>query len=192
MVLYLSFVLSFRALREKLSTEESVTALPKANDVGRVTYFDNVAKGASLVQEANKAIVRRMIEAIQNSHQLDRMEEFFHPNFANHLEDGEPPAEGSAIERARRAFGALFAAFPDLHVSIRCQVAEGDQVVTHKLFRGTHRGEFMGVPATGRPIEFAVIDILRLEDGKVAEHWAVQDRLALMQQLGLLAAAEPA
>jgi steroid delta-isomerase-like uncharacterized protein len=142
--------------------------------------------------EENKAIVRRMVEAIQNNHQLDRLEEFFHPNFVNHLEDGEPPAEANAIERARGVFGALFAAFPDLHVSVRCQVAEGDQVVTHKLFRGTHRGEFMGVPATGRPIEFAVIDILRLQDGKVAEHWAVQDRLALMQQLGLLAAAEPA
>ena len=63
---------------------------------------------------------------------------------------------------------------------------ECSRPVTHKLFQGTHQGTFMGIAPTGRQIAFAVIDILRLENGKVVEHWAIQDRLALMQQLGML------
>lgn len=136
--------------------------------------------------EDNKAVVRRLVEAIQNGHQLERLEEFFDPHFVNHLEPPDLASELNAVERARLVFRQLFAAFPDLHVTIQQQVAEGDKVVTYKTFHGTHQGEFMGVPPTGRTIEFAVIDILRLEQGKVVEHWAVQDRLALMQQVGLL------
>ena len=138
------------------------------------------------MSEQNKAIVRQIVEEIQNGHRLERMEEFFEPDFVNHVEGPEPHGDQNAVEQARAAFGQLFAAFPDFHCTIREQLAEGDQVVTHKVLRGTHQGTFMGLAPTGRQIEFAVIDILRLRDGKVIEHWAVQDRLALMQQLGLL------
>jgi predicted ester cyclase len=144
------------------------------------------------MSEQNKATVRRMVEEVQNRHQLERIEEFFDPNFINHLEDSEQVSEVNAVERAKIVFGQLFTAFPDLHTTIQAQVAEGDKVVTHKIFRGTHQGEFMGLAPTGRQIEFAVIDILRLDNGKVVEHWAVQDRLALMQQLGLIAVTEHA
>lgn len=138
------------------------------------------------MSEANKAAVRRMVDELQNQHRLERMEEFFEPDFINHVEHGEQPAGLNAVQRARLAFGQLFAAFPDMRCTILDQVAEGDKVVTHKLFSGTHQGDFMGLAPTGRQIEFAVIDILRLKEGKVAEHWAVQDRMALMQQLGML------
>ena len=111
---------------------------------------------------------------------------FFAPNFINHLEAPDLSSELNAAERAKIVFRQLFTAFPDLHVTIHDQVAEGDRVVTHKSFQGTHQGLFMGVAPTGRQIEFAVIDILRLENDTVVEHWAVQDRLALMQQLGML------
>ena len=142
------------------------------------------------MSEANKATVRRLIEEVQNGHDLARMDAFFTPNFINHLEAADLSSELTSVERAKIAFRELFAAFPDLHVTIHEQVAEGDKVVTHKLFRGTHHGPFMGVAPTGRQIAFAVIDILRLDTGKVVEHWAIQDRLALMQQLGLLPAPE--
>jgi len=77
------------------------------------------------------------------------------------------------------------------HSIERVDTSYGDlsPVVADKNFRGTHQGEFMGVAPTGRQVEFAVIDILRLDQGKVVEHWAVQDRLALMQQMGLLSVA---
>lgn len=136
--------------------------------------------------ETNKATVRRLIEEVQNRHDVARIDAFFTPDFINHLEAPDSSAELNAAERAKIAFTQLFSAFPDLRVTIHDQVAEGDKVVTHKLFQGTHQGAFMGVAPTGRQIEFAVIDILRLEHGKVVEHWAIQDRLALMQQLGIL------
>ncbi|MCB0180517.1 MAG: ester cyclase [Anaerolineae bacterium] len=134
----------------------------------------------------NKAIVQRLVETVQNGHYLDRLEEFFDSHFINHLEPSDLSSDINAVDRARIVFKQLFTAFPDLHVTIQQQVAEGDKVVTHKTFHGTHQGEFMGIAPTGRPIEFTVIDILRLDQGKIVEHWAVQDRLALMQQLGLL------
>ena len=138
------------------------------------------------MSEANKATVRRLVEEVQNGHDLARMDAFFTPNFINHLEAPDLSSEHNAVERAKMVFREIFTAFPDLHVTIQDQVAEGDKVVTHKLFQGTHQGTFMGVAPTGRQIAFAVIDILRLEHGKVVEHWAIQDRLALMQQLGML------
>jgi predicted ester cyclase len=148
------------------------------------------AEGAEHMSEANKATVRRLIEEVQNGHDLARIDAFFTPNFINHLEAPDRSSEHNAVERAKIALRELFAAFPDLHVTIHDQVAEGDKVVTHKLFQGTHQGTFMGVAPTGRQIAFTVIDILRLEHGKVVEHWAIQDRLALMQQLGMLPAPE--
>lgn len=142
--------------------------------------------------EENKALVRRFIEEVQNCHNLERIEEFFDPDFVNHLEDPDLSSKFNAAKRAKIVFGQLFTAFPDLHVTIQDQVAEGDKVVTHKLFHGTHQGEFMGIAPTGKQIEFAVIDILRLDNGKVVEHWAIQDRLTLMQQLGILPVPEQA
>lgn len=134
----------------------------------------------------NKALVQRMVEVIQNQQQLERMADFFEPNFVNHL-DHAPDSPFTSIEKAQQVFRQMFSALPDLRVTIQQQVAEGDTVMTHKLFQGTHLGAFMGVAPSGRSITFGVIDILRLEKGKIVEHWAIQDRLGLMQQLGLIA-----
>ncbi|HKR65411.1 MAG TPA: ester cyclase [Thermoanaerobaculia bacterium] len=81
----------------------------------------------------------------------------------------------------------LRAAFPDLRVTISEQLAEDDRVATRKTFRGTHNGDFMGLPASGRPVEFEVIDILTFERGKISEHRVVLDQLGLMRQLGAMA-----
>jgi predicted ester cyclase len=153
---------------------------------GNLNCHIPIAEGAQPMSESNKATVRRMVEEVQNGHDLARLDTFFIPNFVNHLEAADHASDLTSVERAKLVFRDLFAAFPDLRVTIQDQVAEGDKVVTHKLFQGTHQGAFMGLAPTGRPIAFAVIDILRLEAGKVVEHWAIQDRLALMQQLGLL------
>ncbi len=134
---------------------------------------------------ANKAVVQQMVEVIQNQHHLEQMADFFEPNFVNHL-DHDPDSPLTSVEKAQQTFRQLFDAFPDLRVTIQQQVAEGDTVMTHKRFQGTHLGPFMGVAPSGKSISFGVIDVLRLEDGKIVEHWAIQDRLAMMQQLGLL------
>ena len=85
---------------------------------------------------------------------------------------------------AKAFFEVFFAAFPDLRAEIHDQVAEGDKVVTRKTFHGTHKGEFYGIPASGRQINVEVIDILRVVDEKVTDHWSAMDMMGLMQQIG--------
>jgi predicted ester cyclase len=87
-------------------------------------------------------------------------------------------------------FAMFFNAFPDLHVVIHDQVAEGDRVVTRKTFHGTHQGDLIGIPATGRSVAFDVIDILRVQNGKITDHWNVVDQLGLMHQIGAIPAPE--
>ena len=80
----------------------------------------------------------------------------------------------------------MFVGFPDLRADIESEYADGDKVVTHKVFRGTHQGEFLGIPPSGNPIEVAVIDILTVRDGRMREHWNVVDRLALLTAVGAI------
>ena len=85
-------------------------------------------------------------------------------------------------------FAMLFSAFPDFRAEIHQQLSEGDTVVTRKTFRGTHRGEFAGIPPTGAEVAFEVIDIVRVRNGKMGEHWNVVDAMSLMTQLGAIPA----
>jgi len=131
--------------------------------------------------EENKAIVNRFVEEVQNKHNLGAVDELFDRNMVEHF--GLPGL--SAIEGFKRFFSGILTAFPDLRVVIHNQVAEGDKVATHKTFHGTHKGEFMGIPPTGKKIATDVMDIFRIAGGKIVEHWAVQDRASLMEQLGV-------
>ncbi len=77
-------------------------------------------------------------------------------------------------------------------MTIEEMVAEGERVATRKTFRGTHRGELMGIPPTGKVVEIGLIDIVRLVDGKVVESWSAADDLGLLRQLGVLPPPGPA
>ncbi len=133
--------------------------------------------------ETNKAIVRRMVEQLQSGHNLDVVDALFAADFVDH---SVPPGLPSSREGVKMQFAIFFSAFPDLHVVIHDQVAEGDRVVTRKTFHGTHQGDLMGIPPTGRSVAFDVIDILRVQDGKITDHWNVVDQLGLMQQIGAI------
>jgi steroid delta-isomerase-like uncharacterized protein len=135
----------------------------------------------SMSLEENKAIVSRFVEEVQNNHNLDAVNELFDRNMVDHL--GQPVL--SAAEGFKKFYSGLLAAFPDLRCVVHSQVAEGDKVATHKTFHGTHKGEFMGMPPTGKKIAVDVIDIFRIAGGKMVEHWAVQDLAGLMRQLGV-------
>lgn len=76
-------------------------------------------------------------------------------------------------------------AFPDLNLTIEDLVAKGDKVVVRFIARGTHKGEFMGIPATGIKTVAGAIEIVRIEDRKIVEHWEISDMLSIMQQLGM-------
>ena len=82
----------------------------------------------------------------------------------------------------------LRAAFPYFRADIHWQLADGDRVTTYKTYHGTHRGEFFGIASTGRQIQFETEDVMRVQGGKITEHWGVANLFSLMQQLGGLPA----
>jgi steroid delta-isomerase-like uncharacterized protein len=133
--------------------------------------------------EHNKAIVRRMVEEAQSQHRIEIVDELFAADFVDHC---VPPGLPPDREGVKMQFGMFFAAFPDLQVVVHDQVAEGDKVVTRKTFHGTHAGDLMGIPPSGRKVAFEVIDILRVRDGKITDHWNLVDQLGLMRQIGAI------
>jgi steroid delta-isomerase-like uncharacterized protein len=135
-------------------------------------------------EEGNKAIVRRFVEEVQTRHNLDALDELFSPAYV----DNSGMASSNTLDSTKDFFTDLFTAFPDMKATIHDQVAENDKVVTRKTLSGTHQGQYMGVPPTGRQIDVDVIDIFRIEDGKIIEHWALADMLGAMQQLGAIPA----
>jgi steroid delta-isomerase-like uncharacterized protein len=131
--------------------------------------------------ETNKAIVRRYIEQVHNQHRSDLAEEFLAEDVVLHYTGLEPGL------KAVQQWLTLFAeAFPDRHLTIEDVVAEGDRVVVRTSFKGTHQGEMQGIPATGKTIRLPSVTIFRLENGKIAEGWVVNDNLGMMQQLGVI------
>ncbi len=77
-------------------------------------------------------------------------------------------------------------AFPDARFTIDDMIAEGDRVATKKTFTGTHQGPFAGIPPTGNRVTLTYVDILRVRDGRIVEHWLSMDQLSFMQQLGVI------
>ena len=135
-------------------------------------------------EERNKEVIRRFVEEVQNQKSEDAYWELNDPDFVNLA----PLPPGVPADR-EGGFAYLFGfmkAFPDSRVTIDDMVAEGDQVVTKKTFTGSHTGEFAGIPATGKPVTLQFVDIMRLRDGKIVEHWNCIDQLSFMQQLGVI------
>jgi steroid delta-isomerase-like uncharacterized protein len=132
--------------------------------------------------EGNKGLVRRYFDAI-NAGQLDVLTtELLAPDFRLHF-DSMPELD---LEGAAGFFGGFVSAFPGIDHSIEDQLAEGDRVATRIVVRGTHAGDLMGLPPTGKDIEINAINIHRIVDGRIAEMWIVSDGLGMMRQLGVI------
>jgi steroid delta-isomerase-like uncharacterized protein len=98
---------------------------------------------------------------------------------------GIPPTKAGVIQY----FRLLLAAFPDMRMDVEDIIASGDKAVARVRVTGTNKGEFMGMPATGKSVAMKLIDITRFDDNGLArEHWGVADQLTLMQQLGVVPA----
>ena len=136
-------------------------------------------------EEANKALMRRMVEEILNSGNLEAADEIFAPDYVLH--DPASPEEVRGPEGFKRFVGMFHAAFPDLHLTIEDQIAEGDsKMVTRYRVSGTHRGDLMGLPPSGKRVTFVGVGVTRTSDGKFVETWEHYDALGLMQQLGVV------
>jgi steroid delta-isomerase-like uncharacterized protein len=134
----------------------------------------------------NKAIARRLLEEAFNSGNLDVVDELVAPEFVNHAAALPEPTTG--IEATKASIAGYRDAFPDLRLTIEQQVAEGEFVTTRWSARGTHRGELMGMAATGKQATVTGITLDRIVDGRFVESWTNWDTLGLMQQLGVIPA----
>ena len=137
------------------------------------------------MSEQNKAQVRRVIEEVYNRGDLAAVDELAASELVIHAASGDIRGR----EGAKAYVAALRAGFPDLHLTVEDQVAEGDMVITRWTARGTHRGEFQGLPPSGKSVRVAGTDIDRIVEGRTVECWAHVDELGLMQQLGAVATA---
>jgi steroid delta-isomerase-like uncharacterized protein len=134
--------------------------------------------------EQNKALVREMVEEIFNRGNMSRADEFLSPDFVEHEE--LPPGIPQGREGVKQLTAMMRNAFPDFKATIEDLIAEGDKVVIRMSWSGTQKGQFMGVPPTGKSVSFGVIDIIRIAGGKFVEHWGQMDSMGMMQQLGAI------
>jgi steroid delta-isomerase-like uncharacterized protein len=131
----------------------------------------------------NKQLVRESIERIWEHQRIDEVDRYLTADFVDHsaVPGSAPGPEGFAAGVRR-----ILAAFPDARNHIDDMVAEGDRVVTRWTMTGTHSGDGLGFPATGRAIRIEGITISRFVNGRVAEHWSFRDDIGMLRQLGLM------
>jgi steroid delta-isomerase-like uncharacterized protein len=133
------------------------------------------------VSESAKAVVRRNTQEVQTEGRFEVFEELFASDFVDHT----PQFNGGTNKAAVAAlYRGLREAFPDFRAEIHWQRADGDMVTTYKTYYGTHLGSFLGIAPTGTPIRFESVDVMRVRDGQISEHWGVGNLLSLMMQLG--------
>jgi steroid delta-isomerase-like uncharacterized protein len=134
------------------------------------------------MSEDHKTIIENWINA-WNTHDLGAAKEVLAHEYVRH-DANLPDVVGS--EAQLEFLAGIFSAFPELHFQTEQLIAENDLVVARLIVQGTHRGEFMGVAATGRQVKFQAVDIYRLGGNKIVEQWVIMDALGLLQQLGAI------
>jgi len=135
------------------------------------------------MSEANKAVVRRVLEEVWNGKKHDRIDEFYATDFVN-VDPSSPEVKN--LEQFKQYIAEMNAAFPDQQVTIEDLVAEGDKVAKQWSVKSTHTGNFMGIPPTNKKISLSGITIYRIVDGKVKECVWGYDTYGFMVQLGVI------
>ena len=134
-----------------------------------------------MLSDATKAVVRRNTEEVQSRGNFAVFEELFADDFVDHTPQPNMTPNKDGV---RDLYHRLRAAFPDFHADIHWQAADGELVTTYKTYHGTHEGMFLGMAPTGRKIQFETVDVMRVRNGKITDHWGVANLFSLMQQLG--------
>ena len=139
-----------------------------------------------MATEQDKALIGRFIEEIFNQGNMSLADELLAPDFVEH--EQLPPGIPNGREGVKAMTSMMRSAFPDFKATIEDILADGDKVVIRTTWSGTQKGEFMGIPATGKRMSIGVIDIIRVSKGKFVEHWGQMDAMGMMQQLGAIPA----
>jgi len=133
------------------------------------------------VSDEAKAVARRNTEEVQGKGRFDVFDELFADDFTDHTPQPNTTPDKAGV---RKLYTYIRAAFPDFHAEIHWQLADGDRVTTYKTYHGTHEGPFLGIAPTHRKIHFETVDVMRVQHGKITDHWGVGNLLSLMQQIG--------
>jgi predicted ester cyclase len=143
---------------------------------------------ATTETERNKATFRSLVDALNsNDAQVlsNAIDEFYEPDVRISTPLPLPPGV-TGTQAFKLVFTTLHRAYPDLHVELKDVIGEGDRVVGRDVVTGTHQGEFMGIPPTGKAVTYNEIFIARFVNGRIAETWGVVDVMAVMRQLGVI------
>ena len=135
---------------------------------------------------SNKATFRRFHDAMNTGDAeliSKTIDELVEPDVLIHT---PLPVEATGAQAIKEVFGRLHRAFPDLHITVEDLIAEGDKVVSRNSVTGTHHGEYMGLPPTGKSVTYNEIFIFRFVNGRIAETWGVVDVFSQMRQLGAI------
>jgi steroid delta-isomerase-like uncharacterized protein len=129
-------------------------------------------------------LIKRFYDEVLGGGNLDLIDELAADDITDHEEGLPGQPEGK--EGVKFFVSAMRSAISNVSAETDVTLSEGDLAAARTIVRGTHDGELLGVPASNKPVEFESLDIIRTQDGKVAEHWGVTDTMALMQQIGAI------
>jgi steroid delta-isomerase-like uncharacterized protein len=144
-----------------------------------------------MLSETNKTVSRRLFEEVWNKGNLAVLNELIANDHVN-SGPGTLPGLPTGPEGAKQFVMMYRNAFPDTHFTIDEQIAEADKVVTRWTAHGTHKGELLGIPATGKSSTVTGISVDRIVNGKIVESWGIFDQFGMMQQLGVIPMPEAA
>ena len=139
------------------------------------------------MSQENRAILDRLNEQVLRQGNLDAVDELMAGNYVEH---DPPPGMAADRDGFKDFVRGIHQAFADQLHTVHDQIADGDRVIERWTMTATHAGEFMGNAATGRRFTLTGIDISRVEDGRIVEHWTECDMLGLLEQLGAIPAQE--
>jgi len=131
---------------------------------------------------ASREMVKRIFNEALNQRKFEVVDEILHPDYVNHTFPA--PAKGPA--GFRQIITMFDSAFPDMKITVEDTIEEGNKVATWGYWTGTHKGDFQGIPATGKNVKIGYIDTWKIKDGKLHENWVQMDIAGLMQQLGVI------
>jgi steroid delta-isomerase-like uncharacterized protein len=135
------------------------------------------------VKSENKIWVEQFYSEFMNKGNLKLLDKLVADDYVEH----EPIPEFELNKKGLHDyFKMMFIAFPDFRADIDFMIEEGNRVVVYLTYKGTHKGNYMGLKGSGKKIEFKAVDIIRVKDGKMTEHWGVLDVLGMLEQLGMV------
>jgi steroid delta-isomerase-like uncharacterized protein len=145
-------------------------------------------KGKAMAVQESEKLARRFVDAC-NAKQFNLLDELLAEDYVHH-DPNLPPEMQRGLSGYKQLITTMFGAFPDLIGSVEDMVSDGDRVVTRLSWHGTHQGDLMGIPPSGNPVDFSMIEVQRIAGGKIVEGWVEFDAMGMMRQVGAIPSPE--